>query len=454
MSARFAIRSERVLVDGVLRPAAVLVEDGRVADVLGFGELDAQRDVPVETRAEVLLPGLVDAHVHVNEPGRTDWEGFETASRAAAAGGVTTIVDMPLNCIPVTTSRAALEVKLEAVRDRLHVDLGLWGGVVPGNAHELGEMADRGVLGAKCFLCPSGIDEFPASSAEDLRRAMPILRDAGVPLLVHAELEDASAPPCAGDVRSYATYLRSRPPSFEDAAIALMVQLCRQTLCPVHIVHLSSASALSIVARAKDEGLPFTVETCPHYLCLSAEEIPDGATHFKCAPPIREEDNRGRLWRGLEQGIIDLVTSDHSPCTPHLKKPVEGDFCGAWGGIASLQLGLSSVWAQASERGLSLECVVERMSERPARLAGLAPRKGRIARGCDADLVAFDPDVRWTVERDALHFRHKISPYVGRVVRGRVTKTWLRGRTVFEQSAGFSGAHGRVLLGRLQTATT
>lgn len=427
---RIALRSERTLLDGRLTPATVVIERGRIADVLGFGGLEGNENIPVETLRSVLLPGLVDTHVHVNEPGRTEWEGFETATRAAASGGVTTLVDMPLNCIPVTTTQAALEIKGEATRALLQVDVGFWGGVVPGNAGELMAMAERGMLGAKCFLCHSGIDDFPASDERDLLAAMPILKAAGVPLLVHAELETGETPACAGDVRKYSTYLASRPPSMEDAAIAKMIALCRKTRCAVHIVHLSSASALPLIAAAKDEGLPFTAETCPHYLCLEAEQIPDGATEYKCAPPIRERANREALWRGVRDGIIDLVTTDHSPCTPALKKPVEGDFCGAWGGIASLSLGLSSVWAEAHARGMSLEDVVVRMSERPAKLAGLSSRKGRIARGMDADLCAFDPDATWPVKAEGLRFRHPVSPYVGKTLRGRVEDTWLRGTRI------------------------
>jgi allantoinase len=449
-ASRWAFRAERALIDGRFRPATVVVEGERILDVLGPGELtDAAMPVRDVGRA-VLLPGLVDTHVHVNEPGRTEWEGFETATRAAAAGGVTTLVDMPLNCIPVTTSHAALETKLGAVSEILSVDVGFWGGVVPGNAGELASMAERGMLGAKCFLCHSGIDDFPRSTLADLRIAMPILRDAGVPLLVHAELELDGTPECAGDVRAYATYLASRPRSWEDAAIAAMIDLCRETRCAVHIVHLSSSSALPMIQAAKDEGLPFTAETCPHYLCLSAEEVPDGSTEFKCSPPIRERENQEALWAGLDAGVIDLVASDHSPCTPQLKKPDEGDFCGAWGGIASLSLALSSVWSRARSRELALEEVVLRMTERPATLAGLSKRKGKIARGYDADLAVFDPEARWSVERSGLAFRHKVSPYVGRDVLGRVETTVLRGRVVYERtgSGAADGPLGRPLLGR------
>lgn len=424
-----AIRSERVLVDGVLRPATVVIDGETITDVTGFGETFGA-EIAVETVSGTILPGLVDTHVHVNEPGRTEWEGFVTATRAAAAGGVTTLVDMPLNCIPVTTSDAALATKRDAIGGLLAVDVGFWGGVVPGNAAELGAMAGHGILGAKCFLCHSGIDDFPKSTETDLAAAMPVLRDAQIPLLVHAELEDAALPSCSEITRSYASFLRTRPGSMEERAIAMVIELCRKTRCKVHVVHLSSASALPMIEAAKNDGLPFTVETCPHYLCLEAEGVPDGATHYKCMPPIRDHENRERLWEGVKRGVIDLVTSDHSPCTPGLKKPDEGDFCGAWGGIASLSLGLSAVWTEARAHGVSLEHVVAEMSERPARLAGLASKKGRIAKGMDADLCAFDADAAWTVTSEALPFRHKISPFVGRALVGRVTRTWLRGAAI------------------------
>ena len=451
-----------MLVDRTLRPAVVVVEAGRIADVLAPGAIDASSPLPVTDVEGVLLPGLVDSHVHMNEPGRTEWEGFETATAAAASGGVTTLVDMPLNCIPVTTSLAALETKLEAVRSLLAVDVGFWGGVVPANttgaggAAELEKMARRGMLGAKCFLCHSGIDDFPASREEDLRAAMPVLRDADIPLLVHAELElattraGARVPSCdSGDPAEYASYLASRPNAFEDEAIEMVIRLCRETRCRVHVVHLSSGTALPMIRAAKDEGLPFTVETCPHYLCLTAEEVPRGATEYKCAPPIREAANRELLWQGVREGVIDLVTSDHSPCTPHLKKPLlpdgqGGDFCGAWGGIASLSLGLPSVWTEASRRELTLVDVVRRMSEEPARLAGLGSTKGRIAKGLDADLCVFDPDADFPVAERDLLFRHKVSPYLGRALRGRVTHTWLRGQPIYETGT-LRPAQGRAL---------
>lgn len=422
-----ALTSRRTLTPDGVRAAAVLVDDERIRDVV---PLDAIPDgVPTEDVGDaVLMAGLVDGHVHINEPGRTEWEGFETATTAAAAGGVTTLVDMPLNCIPVTTTPAALETKREASQGSLHVDVGFWGGVVPGNAEELEALAKAGVLGAKAFLCHSGIDDFPAATEATLREAMPRMRDAGIPLLAHAELE-LDVPPPSATPSSYAGWLESRPRAWEDAAIALLIRLCRETRCPVHVVHLSSSSALPLIAEAKAEGLPLTVETCPHYLCLRAEDIEDGATGYKCAPPIREEENRELLWGGLLDGTIDFVVTDHSPCTPQLK---EGDFLEAWGGIASLSLGLSSIWTEAAHRGATLSQIAAWMCEGPARFAGLADRKGRIEPGLHADLVAWDPDATFEVRREDLRFKHPISPYLGRSLRGVVRSTWLRGRRVFD----------------------
>jgi allantoinase len=428
-----------VLPEGV-REAVVVVEDGVIAEVLP-GDGPADEDLG----DLVLMAGLVDTHVHVNEPGRTEWEGFETATRAAAAGGITTVVDMPLNCVPVTTTAPALRAKLSACAPILWVDCAFWGGVIPGNAPDLGALVDAGVLGAKCFLIHSGIDDFPNVTEADLRLAMPELASRGVPLLVHAELELPGRVP-SGPVDTYDTFLASRPATWEDAAISLMVRLCRDTGCAVHVVHLSSASALPILAAAKAEGLPITVETCPHYLCLEAEGVPSGATEFKCCPPIRGAENRERLWQGLADGTIDAVISDHSPCSPHLKLPEQGDFLGAWGGIASLQLGLSTVWTEARRRGFGVGHLAEWMCLRPAEIAGLGHRKGRIARGWDADLVAWDPELRFVVRAAGLHHRHKITPYVGREMSGQAVTTWVRGARVYDRGTWSAAPLGQIVL--------
>jgi allantoinase len=440
---RFALRSTRVVTAGGVGPATVIVEHGRVAAV---GEYGASPSPVTDLGDAVLSPGLVDCHVHVNEPGRTEWEGFETATRAAAAGGVTTLVDMPLNSTPVTTDRAALEAKLRAAADKCYVDVGFWGGVVPGNGPALAGLAEAGALGCKAFLVHSGIDDFPNVTEADLARAMPVLRDLGLPLLAHAEL-DLGAPEPA-DRRAYSGYLASRPAAWEDAAIELLVRLCRATRCPVHVVHLSSASSLPTLRRAKHDGLPITVETCPHYLCFDAESIPEGATEFKCAPPIRTRENREALWTALFDGTIDFVITDHSPCSPALKLREEGDFVHAWGGVASLQLGLPAVWSEARRRGAGLAQLAAWTSARPAVFAGVGRRKGRIAPGFDADFVIWDPDAAFVVDPERLFFRHRVSPYVGRELRGVVRETWLRGRRVFDGAAHSSGPLGAAVLGR------
>jgi allantoinase len=442
----FALVSRRVVLDDVVRPAGVIVDGDKIVDVVD--PEGAWAGIEVRDLGDlVLMPGVVDAHVHVNEPGRTQWEGFSTATRAAAAGGVTTIVDMPLNCIPVTTSAAALQAKLDACRGSLHVDAGFWGGVVPGNAPDLAALAQAGVLGAKAFMIDSGIPEFEWSRAEDLRAAMPVLRDAGIPLLAHAEL-DLGAPTSSDPPQSYGSWLHSRPRAWEDAAIALLVDLCAQTGCAVHVVHLSSASAIAILRDARARGLPITVETCAHYLCLAAEDVPDGETTFKCAPPIRERENREQLWAALAEGVIDFIVTDHSPCTPDLKQRERGDFHAAWGGIASLQLGLPSVWAQAQARGFDLPTLARWLCTAPAAMAGVADRKGRIAPGLHADLVAWDPEAPFVPQADDLHFRHKISPYLGRKLLGRVQTTWVRGETVYDEGVFAATPYGRPVLHR------
>ena len=436
----------RVLLPSGVGPALLTVEGGHITEVRARAAPPKAVEIVGDA---VLMPSLVDTHVHVNEPGRTEWEGWRSATAAAALGGITTLADMPLNSDPVTTSSAALEAKLASMAGQLRVDCALWGGVVPGNRDELAPMVRRGVRGFKCFLCHSGIDDFPEVSRADLRGAMPILRDLGVPLLVHAELElplseAARAIVDLGSPRDYQTYLHSRPPEWEDAAVAQMVELARETGCAVHIVHLSSAGALAQLRAAKREGLPVTAETCPHYLCLQAEAVPEGDTAYKCAPPIRGRANQDALWAALADGTLDFVVTDHSPCIPGLKLPERGDFMEAWGGIASLQLGLASVWTEARARGHAIADLSRWMTAGPRRLLGLPG--AAIAAGQRADLVAWEPEGAFTVDGAALAHRHPTTPYHGRRLHGRVRHTWLRGRRIVEDGALADGFHGRPLL--------
>jgi allantoinase len=438
-----AVLSQRVLTADGLRPAAVLLSGGRILAVVPPGEAPqtfARRDFG----RSVVLPGLVDSHVHVNEPGRAEWEGFWSATRAAAAGGVTTLVDMPLNSIPATTTRAALLAKRAATVDRLFVDCGFWGGVVPGNALELPGMVADGVCGFKAFLVPSGVDEFEHVGEAELRAVLPLLAEQGVPLLVHAELA-RPGPATLGDPRAYSTYLATRPASWENEAIRLLIRLSEETGAKVHVVHLSSAEAVPDLERARRAGLPITAETCPHYLVLAAEAVPEGRTDFKCSPPIRQEGNRERLWSALREGVIDMIVSDHSPCTPERKGLDSGDFLAAWGGIASLELRLPVVWTEARRRGLGPEDLAPWHCARPAELAGLGERKGKMEAGHDADLVVFDPEAVFEVRPDRLHHRHGVTPYAGRELHGVVEATILRGQIVFDHGTFSEAPLGKPL---------
>ena len=443
MAEAFALRSRRVVADGAARAGAVLVRGGRIEAILGAES--APPDVTLLDVGEAaLLPGLVDSHVHVNEPGRTEWEGFTSATRAAAAGGVTTIVDMPLNSAPVTTSADALARKRDEAHRQPWVDCAFWGGLVPGNAREIPRLLDAGACGVKAFLVHSGIDDFPEASEADLRAALPILAERGAPLIVHAELPDARAPG-PGDPRRFLDYVASRPASWEEHAAALLARLAGEFQARIHIVHVSAAGAARLVGEAKRDGVPLSAESCPHYLALDAEAVPDGRTEFKCAPPLRDARNREALWAALRAGVIEMVVSDHSPCPPELKLLERGDFAAAWGGIASLQLALPVVWTEARARGFSLADLASWMSAAPARLAGLAARKGRLAPGYDADLVVFDPEASFVVEPEALHHRHKLTPYAGRVLHGVVRQTFVGGRLVYDAGT-FAGAPSGALL--------
>src|SRR6266705_3067625 len=429
-----AFLSRRVVTSRGIHPAGVLVQDGRILDVVPPDQIPAQVSVK-DFGDAAMLPGLVDSHVHINDPGRTEWEGFETATRAAASGGFTLLVDMPLNCLPATTNVVALEAKREAARGRCRVDWMAWGGVVADNEGDVELLANAGVRGFKCFIVHPGIDGFTLVTEQQLRDAVPRIARTGLPLLVHAELpapiDSAIESLADADWSFYQTYLQSRPEEAELSAIRLLLSLCREYKFRLHIVHLSASKALPELRAARSEGLPVSVETCPHYLHLTAETIPRGATLFKCAPPIRSRENCEQLWQGLRDRTIDLVATDHSPCPPEMKRIKEGNFRSAWGGIASLSMALAVMHTEARERGFALTDIARWMSEAPANLAGCNKRKGQIAAGYDADLVVFDTESEFTVGYKSLYFRHPISPYLGEKLRGVVKATYLRGCLVF-----------------------
>ncbi|HEX7698967.1 MAG TPA: allantoinase AllB [Candidatus Acidoferrum sp.] len=447
-----AFLSRRVVTPDGIKTAAVLVQDGRILDVVLSDQLPAQISVKDFGEA-VLLPGLVDSHVHINEPGRTEWEGFRTATRAAAAGGYTLLVDMPLNCLPATTTVVALEAKRAAASGQCYVDWRAWGGVVSDNQEHLEGLAAAGVPGFKCFLIHPGIDGFTMVNERELRVVLPHLARTGLPLLVHAELPgpvDAATRRLAGaDWSKYTTYLQSRPDEAELSAIQLMISLCREYHFRLHIVHLATSQALDMLRAAKSEGLPVSVETCPHYLHFSSDKIPDGQTLFKCAPPVRSQENRENLWQGLQEGVIDLVATDHSPCPPEMKRIDERNFRSAWGGISSLSLALPVMWSEASGRGFTLIDIARWMAEGPARLAGSEPQKGRIAKNFDADFVVFEPEAEFTATEDRLFYRHRVSPYLGEKLCGVVKATYLRGECVFADGKFPGEPGGRELRRRL-----
>jgi len=485
-----AIHSKRVLLPEGMKEATIFLTGGIITGIVGGLALVEGVEL-ADAGERVVMPGIIDPHVHINEPGRTDWEGFATATHAAVAGGITMLVDMPLNASPVTTSVAAFDEKLAAAAGQLHCDCGFWGGVVPGNEKEIGGLIDRGVLGFKAFLTHSGIDEFPNVTEADLRKVMPVIAERGLPLLVHCELEHAAAGwvssasgSAGGDARSYRNYLLSRPARWEDDAIGLMIRLCAEYGCRVHIVHLSSASSIEPIRRAKDKGLPLTVETAQHYLYFAAEGIGDGKTYFKCAPPIREKANNDRLWEALREGVIDFVATDHSPAPPVMKQADSGDLIRAWGGISSLQLALPVLWTAAEQRGFGLEDMGKWLCAGPAGLAGFpseafpSPAKGtsemgqgtkphealmgekeqgtmlrrspggrgKIAVGYQADLVVWDPLQSFVVEADHIFHRHKMTPYLGEELYGVVEQTWLRGEKIFDRDGSVFLNQGRIVI--------
>jgi allantoinase len=441
-----AFLSKRIVTPHGTQPGALLVEDGKIRAICRPSEVPADA-VAHDCGHDALLPGLVDTHVHINQPGRTEWEGFRTATQAAAAGGYTTLVDMPLNCLPETTTVAALKEKRSAAQDECFVDWAAWGGAVADNQQHILPLARAGVLGFKCFLIYPGCDGFTMVDQQQLEAALPSIAESRLPLLVHAELAGPIDAATEGlrdaDWRSYATYLASRPDQAELAAIRLMVRLCRQYGFRLHIVHLSTALALDELQAARAEGLPITVETCPHYLHFAAEEVPDGATLLKCAPPIRGKQNQQQLWRGLRDGIIDMIVTDHSPCPPAMKRLDSGRFDLAWGGIASLSLALSVIHTECSRRGPMLDDVVRWMSGAPAALAGISHLAGTLEAGREANFIIFDPEAEFTVTAGRLYYRHAISPYLNETLRGAVKATYLRGEVVYRDGTFAKTPSGR-----------
>jgi allantoinase len=439
----FAIISHRVLTPKGERPAAILIQEEKIMDVVSISEIPS--DCPVEDmKNDVVMPGLVDTHVHINEPGRTDWEGFETATKAAAAGGITTLVDMPLNCIPVTTTVDALNQKIAATKNQLWVDCGFYGGLIPDNLQDIESLADAGVLGFKAFLSHSGIDEFPNINEKHLREALPIFANKGIPILVHAELENGAIQ--SEDHSTYKSFQDSRPKSWENNAVKLLIQLSKEFDARIHIVHLSSADILAEIAQTRNDGYPISVETCPHYLHFSSEHISDGDTRFKCAPPIWESDNKEKLWSGLENGLINFITSDHSPCTAELKNLEVGDFEKAWGGISSIQFTLPVIWTECKTRGYSMDQLINWMSKQPAKFIGKDQQKGQISPGFDADLVCWNPDEKYIIQKEAIHHKNKLTPYEGESLYGVVNATFLRGQKVYENGEFLGNPTGKIIL--------
>lgn len=441
-----AIHSRRVLLPEGLTDATLLISEGKIV-AIEPGKWAAPKGFPfTEAGESVIMPGIIDSHVHINEPGRTDWEGFETMTRAAAAGGITTLVDMPLNSSPVTVSADALQAKLDATRGKLMVNVGCYGGIIPGNADQLEPLAAAGVWGFKVFLTHSGIDEFPATDFKTLEKIAPILARLGIPLLAHAELDTPhkGLDALAADPYSYQAWLHSRPNAWEDEAIKKLIALCAKHKLRTHIVHLSSASALPMIREARAKGLPLTVETCPHYVYFSAEKIPDGDTRFKCAPPIRDAANNHLLWEALNDGTLDFIVTDHSPAPPEIKELDSGNLQAAWGGIASIQFSLPIVWTLAKQHNNSLQQVASWMSTQVADFLGL-PDKGRIVPGADADLVVWSPEKKMKINRNNIQFRHKVTPYEGEMVYGVVEQTWVNGELAYDRGGFVSSPPGKII---------
>ncbi len=444
----FLLKSSNVLIEGKRKEASLFISNGIIEEILD-GRVSSEQYKEFDFGENVIMPGLIDSHVHINEPGRTDWEGFDTACKAAAAGGITTMIDMPLNSTPVTTSIKAFDQKLKAASLHCHVNLGFWAGLIPQNKSHLDDLLSAGVFGTKIFLTHSGIDDFPNVTKNDILDVISILQNHNLPLLAHCELDEDHEGIKILDENpgSYDAYLKSRPKVWEDNAIKLMLEVLERSNIPVHIVHLSSANLLQELELKKKEYPQLSIETCPHYVCFDAEDIPDSATQYKCAPPIREKDNNDKLWSALKSGIIDFVVSDHSPAPPELKKIESGNFKEAWGGIASLQCGLPAFWTKASENGLSIEKCVQLMSSNVARFLSLDQRKGHIRKGYDADICVWNPEEEFTITLNNLHHKHKVCPYLGQKLKGKVKATFVNGKLVYHQDS-FVSLHSGELLTR------
>ena len=451
-----ALHSKRVVLPNGIQEAVIMLNEGLIVDVLSA--LPAGNNFQlIELENKLLMPGVIDPHVHINEPGRTEWEGFDTATKAALAGGITTLVDMPLNSSPVTTTAKAFDEKMLAAQNKLHTNVGFWGGLIPGNENEIEPLIQKGVLGFKAFLTHSGIDDFPNATEDELRMAMPIIAKYNLPLLVHCELTDSekitnnefgitNIEQPATRNNSYVNYLNSRPKKWEDDAIAMMIRLCEEFNCRTHIVHLSSADSIEQIVKAKQKGLPLTVETGQHYLYFNAEDIKDGQTQFKCAPPIREKENNEQLWVALKDGVIDFVATDHSPATPNLKEIESGNFMKAWGGIASIQFALPVLWTAAKKRNCTFSNIAKWLCENPARLIGKENSKGKIAKGFDADLIVVDDEKTFTVTENIIHHKHKVTPYLGEILSGVIEQTYIAGEKVYEDEKFIQLNKGKVIL--------
>jgi len=445
---KIALQSKNIVGSSFHKEGTLLIEDGKIKGIVDSISPD-QVDIFEDFGDALIMPGLVDTHVHVNEPGRTDWEGFRTATQAAAAGGITTIVDMPLNCLPVTTTKKNFDIKLEAIKGKLYVNVGFWGGVTPLDLKDLPELLDSGVMGVKSFLIDSGIPEFPPMTKEDLNEAMPFISKADLPYLIHAELDDGKTKDLEIN-KNYESFLKTRPRNWENDAITLMGSLSEKHSCKVHIVHLSSSDILPYLKEQKEKNPLLTVETCPHYLVLASEKIPPGKTLFKCCPPIREENNREALWNGVKEGIVDFIVSDHSPCTPNLKLMEQEDLERAWGGISSLQFSLPLVWTEGRNQGLSPSDLVSLLCSKPAKLIGLDKQKGDLLPGMDADIVVWRPDKQFTITKEKILFKNKITPYEGRTVNGLIEKTYLGGKLIYENGLMPFGPFGKSILKETQ----